>query len=426
MQSPKNRSFEFVFSFTILAFVATCPSNFLQAQSNESNWTLWRGPNGNGIAADRQNPVTEWSEENHIIWKTKLTGRGHSSPIVVGDKIFISTAVGSDETQRVICCNRDNGSTVWEKVVSEGQFNPRIHRNNTHASPTIASDGERLFVVFNNHRQAQVTALDFDGEILWQKFAGGFVPAKYQFGFAASPTVYESTVIVSSEFEKDGFIAAFDCESGDEVWRIERPNATSYSSPIIATVADREQLLISGGRSVSGYDPKTGKELWSVPAKWTVSCGTLVWDGDLVFASGGYPTGQTIAVNARTGEMVWENATKCYEQSLLLVDGYIYAVADNGVAYCWKASDGTVMWRNRLGGSYSSSPILAGGNIYVSNEAAKTFVFKPNPKEFELVAENRLGDIAFATPAFVNNKIYTRVEAVEEGTKTSYLYCIGE
>ena len=146
----------------------------------------------------------------------------------------------------------------------------------------------------------------------------------------------------------------------------------SYSSPIVAHVAGRDQLLISGGKVVASYDPENGKPLWTADATTSATCGTMVWDGGLVFASGGYPDAETAAIAADgSGRVVWRNREKCYEQSMLAVDGYVYAVNDRGIAYCWKADDGTQMWQQRLGGggAVSSSPILAGGNIYCAQRS---------------------------------------------------------
>lgn len=242
-----------------------------------------------------------------------------------------------------------------------------------------------------------------------------------------SPILYGTTVIVAADYEKGGWIAAFDGKSGDEVWRTKRPFMLSFSSPVVADVAGREQLLISGCSLVASYDPQTGKPLWDVEATTMATCGTIVWDGDLIFASGGYPKPETVCIRADgSKEVLWTNSQKCYEQSMMAVDGYVYCLTDKGVAYCWRGSDGEEMWKERLSGPVSASPVLVGDTIYQSNEGGTTFVFKANPERFEEVAVNRLGDESFASPAICGGRIYLRVADNSGNNRQEYLYCIGK
>ena len=142
---------------------------------------------------------------------------------------------------------------------------------------------------------------------------------------------------------------------------------------------------MSGGQQVAGYDPETGAVLWKTPAQWVTSCGTMVWDGNLVFASGGFPAQQTLAIRADgSGQIVWQNPVKVYEQSMIVVDGYLYAQAEKGIVYCWRCSDGKEMWSARTKGPESASPVLAGGNLYFTNELGTTFVIKPDPKAVQV------------------------------------------
>jgi outer membrane protein assembly factor BamB len=224
-----------------------------------------------------------------------------------------------------------------------------------------------------------------------------------------------------------GYLAAFDRAGGEPVWKTERPKFQSYSSPVVAPVGGREQLLISGCDMVAAYDPATGRGLWSVPGPSQATCGTIVWDGESVFASGGYPESQTIGVKAggESGESVWSNRQKCYEQSMLAHDGHLYALTDQGIAYCWRAADGKEMWRERLGGPVSVSPVLVGENIITANEKGEFFVFKADPAAFRSVATNRLGDESFASPAVCGNRLYLRVADTKAGVRRESLYCIG-
>ncbi|MGI9517529.1 MAG: PQQ-binding-like beta-propeller repeat protein [Pirellulaceae bacterium] len=406
-------------------------ANFASAPAGEASeliagpWNAWRGPNHNGVTIDQAPPV-QWDDTQNVVWKVPLPGRGHASPVVIGDQIILATSDKANETQSVISLDRTTGEQRWQTVVNEGNFNPKIFPTNTHASSTVASNGEQLFVVFNNNESAQLAALDLEGNLLWEKKAADFVPKRYQFGFGSSPIVYENTVIVTSECEDDGSMAAFDVETGDEVWRVARTGATSYSTPAVCNVAGKEQLILSGDQSVVSYDPTSGAELWRVAGPWSVTCGTAVWSDDLVFVSGGFPAQRTMAIRADgSEEIVWENNAKFYEQSMLYHDGYLYGLADTGVAYCWRASDGEEMWKQRLENKVSASPVLAGDHIYIPVERGTVYVFKANPEEFELVAENKVGDTHYATPAFDNNQILMRIAASEGDVKKEWLYCIG-
>jgi outer membrane protein assembly factor BamB len=239
--------------------------------------------------------------------------------------------------------------------------------------------------------------------------------------------LYKSLVLISADYEGGGWLAALDAKSGATKWKIARSKKLSFSSPVVANVGGRERLLISGTEQVASYDPNTGRQLWSTPATTMATCGTMVWDGDLVFASGGYPKSETVCLRADNGQLVWRNDQKCYEQSMLAVDGYVYAVTDRGIAYCWRGRDGKEMWSSRLqGGAVSASPTLANGNIYLANERGTIYVFKAQPTRFELVARNQLGDEAFATPAICDNRIYMRVASNANGSRQETLYCIGE
>ena len=190
--------------------------------------------------------------------------------------------------------------------------------------------------------------------------------------------------------------------------------------------AGKDQLLISGGDKVSSFDPATGKALWNAPGTTAATCGTAVWEGDLVFASGGYPGAETVAVRADGSRIVaWKNVQRLYEQSLLAHDGHVYALTGAGIAFCWRATDGQEMWRQRLKGPVSASPVIAGDNIYWPNELGTLYVFKANPEKFDLVAENQIGTDSFPSPAICGGQIFLRVGDSSSGKRQEFLYCFG-
>ncbi|HZN33732.1 MAG TPA: PQQ-binding-like beta-propeller repeat protein [Pirellulaceae bacterium] len=392
--------------------------------SAERDWPWWRGPTRNGIASQAAVP-TKFGPAS-AVWKAPVPGRGHSSPIVVGDRVYLTTADMQVKSQSVLAFDRRSGKQVWQVEISRGGFPARNHPKNTEATPTIASDGERLFVTFFHHEQIQATALDLGGKQLWQKTAGPFNPKKYEYGYAPSPLVYRGSVIIAAEYDGKSFLLALARESGRELWRTPRPFNISFSSPVVGHVAGRDQLLISGADHVTSYNPATGKQLWTAAGTTQATCGTLVWEGDTVIASGGYPKSQTLAIKADgSGRVLWENNQNCYEQSLLAAGGYAYALTGRGILYCWRISDGQEMWKERLQGPVSASPVLAGGHIYWANELGTLYVFRPSPEKCQLVAENQIGDDAFPSPAICGGQLFLRVGHKTPTGRQEILYCFG-
>ena len=389
-----------------------------------NDWATWRGPTGNNHASAGSQGPTDYSAKN-IVWASPVPGRGHSSPIVVGDLIYLTTADKEAGTQAVLAFERKTGRPAWTQVVHRGGIPAENHPKNTEASPSVAFDGERVIAAFYNASAIWLSAVSTEGKPLWQQSIGGYEPRAYKYGYAASPTLYQDQVIVAADYDGQSFLASHDRSSGKQVWKVARRSVTSFSSPIIANVCGRDQLLISGGEAIDSYDPATGKQLWTTPVLAMATCGTLVWDGECVFGSGGYPKSETACVKADgSGEVIWTNSQKCYEQSMLAVNGFVYAVTDAGVAHCWRASDGETMWRERLGGDYSSSPVLCGDNIHVFSEQGQGFVFKATEKEFVSVGGGKFGDECFATPTIIGKTMYMRVARNQSGKRQEYLVAL--
>ncbi len=392
--------------------------------SAETDWPWWRGPSRNGIAAASADPPSQWSATENVVWKASVPGRGHASPTIAGDRVYLATADEKPQVQSVLAFDRATGEMVWSREVSKGGFPGQIHSKNTHASPTIACDGDRVFATFFHDDQLQTAALALDGKPLWQTKVSTFRPRSYQYGYAPSPVLYKTLVIIAGECDNDSFISALDRETGKPVWTAPRPKNITYSTPAIAFLNGRDQLFLSGADKIASYDPNSGDELWSTSGIAAATCGTAVWDNGLIFASGGYPKSETLAVKADGSGAAWRNNQKCYEQSMLAVDGHLYALTDNGVFFCWRASDGKEMWKQRLSGPVSASPVYAKGRIYQANEKGTVYVIAANPERFELVAENVLGDESMASPAIVGKHLFLRV-ASNDGERRETLYCVG-
>jgi len=405
---------------------ATATANTLRRSENSKldTWYSWRGPNANNIASEGASIPDQLTAE-HIRWQTPVRGRGHSSPVVTEDRVFLTTAQYDPQQQWVLGFDRGNGKQLWEQVIHRGGFPKENHPKNTEASSTLAFDGEHLFAVFFHAAALHLTSLTPEGQVRWQQNLGHYDPKLYRYGYASSPCIYEDTVIVVADYDGKPFLTARDCASGKEVWRVARPLTISFSSPIVGSTSGRDQLLLSGADRVMSYDPSNGEVLWETQGTSLATCGTMVWDEQRVFASGGFPKAETICIRSDgSGEKLWSNNQKCYEQSMLAFEGHVYAVTDAGVAYCWRASDGVTQWKERLGGAYSSSPVLVGRTIHVFNEQGEGFAFSADPAQYRALGKSKLADDVFPTPSVVGQTMYHRFAKQEANRRQEYLVAI--
>ncbi|MEM1083890.1 MAG: PQQ-binding-like beta-propeller repeat protein [Verrucomicrobiota bacterium] len=390
------------------------------------DWPQWRGPNHDNIAAPSAKPVTEWSADKNVRWKTPIPGRGHSTPIVVGSVIYLTTADLGANKQSLIAIDRKAGKVIWNTTIHEQKLPSEVHKENSRASATAQWTGDHVLVTFQNDEKVMVSAVTPDGEITWTKSAGDYRPL-YSFGYGSTPVLHNELYIVVIGTKDNGSVVAMDAKSGEIKWRTPHDGHDNWATPVVATVAGKEQLLLSGVGLLTSFDPKTGKKLWSAPLSPQSTCGTVVWTDDMVFASGGYPSNQTAGIKADgSGTVVWKNPERCYEQSLLSHDGLIYAVTDSGIAFCWDAATGERVWKERVGrGGIMASPLLVGDLIYTTFKNGKTTIFKAG-RSFEKVAENQLGDDTYATPVAVGDDLLIRVGKVTEGERSEMLYCLGD
>ena len=391
-----------------------------ELQLSADDWPMWRGANADGISTGPAVPTT-WSDTENVVWKVKLPGRGHSSPTIVGDRVYLETADEKDQVQSVLCLDRVDGKQLWQTELHRGQFETAMHGENTQATSTIACDGERLFSLFLNDRKIWATALDLDGNKLWQTEVGSFAS---KFGFSASPTLYKSLVLLAADHQQGGFVAALNRQDGSIVWRKPRPAKSSYASPRVVSLGGKDQLVICGANLVASFDPLTGDPFWSTPGTAEAGVGTLVVADDLLLASGGYPEQETLAVKS-DGSVAWRNKVKSYCPSLLTHDGHLYMVSDDGVARCYDAKSGTKKWEKRIGGNFRVSPVLSGGHIFITDMSGKSTVFKADPAKFEIVAENHLGTEGFASLGLSRGQLFLRAADSSKGPRQEWLYCIG-
>lgn len=387
-----------------------------------TDWPWWRGPHRNGIAEAKQKPPLKWSETENVLWKSPVPGRGHGSPTVVGDQVFLATANHEDKTQSVLCYHRQTGERLWQTEVHRGDFETKGNKKSSLASSTVACDGQRLFINFLHAGAVYTTALSRDGRKLWQTKITDYIEHQ---GYGSSPALYESLAIISADNKGGGAIAALDRANGKVIWKRERPKTPNYASPILLNVAGRDQLLLTGCDLVTSLDPLTGKQLWEIKGATTECVTSTVTDGQLIFTTGGYPKNHVAAVRADgSGAVVWEKKTRVYVPSMIARDGYLYAVLDSGMAVCWKCATGEEMWKGRLGGTFSASLVLVDDNLFATNESGRTFVFKANPVAFKLVGENQLNGEVLATPAICGGRIYLRLAASDKSKRQEMLYCL--
>jgi len=401
----------------------------LEPESNDiqvapADWPWWRGPTRNGVAASDQQPPLKWSETENVLWQARVPGRGHGSPTVVGDRVFLATADQDREVQSLLCYNRQTGAELWQTTVHQGSFEKKGNEKSSLASSTAACDGQRVYINFLHAGAIYTTALSLDGKIVWQKKIADYILHQ---GFGSSPAIYKSLVIVSADNKGGaGAIVALDRATGEEVWRQPRPKFPNYASPIILNVAGREQVLLIGCELVTSLEPLTGKKIWEVPGSTTECVTSTVTDGERIYTSGGYPKNHISAVRADgSGEIVWENTLRVYVPSLLSRDGYLYAVMDAGTATCLKSDTGKEVWKGRINGTFSASPVLVGEHIFATSESGKTYIFEAKPDGFKILGENQLGDEVFSSPTICGSRIYIRAAKQIDGQRQEILYCVG-
>lgn len=395
----------------------------MEAATRTGDWPGWRGPTADGHAAPDQKAPTKWSETENVIWRAPIRGRGHSSPTVVGNRVYLATADVATSNQLVMCFDRGTGRSIWETVVHHDKLNPGGHKNTSHASSTVAWDGERLYINFLNDKALYTTALDPAGKIVWQQRVSDF---NMHQGFGSSPVVYESLVLVTGDHRGGGKVAGLDKRTGRIVWEQDRPKIPNYTSPAIVKAAGRTQMIVSGCNLVSSFEPLTGKKIWEVEGSTQECVTTAVTDGHRVFVTGGYPNNHTMAVEADgSGKVAWKNGTRVYVPSMLVRDGHLFAVTDAGQAVCWDSATGEEKWREKVDRDFYASPVMLGSLVYITSLAGVTSIFEATPQAFKLVAQNKLGEEALASPTICGNRIYLR-SAKTDVSRQEYLWCIGE
>jgi len=435
------------FCFLLIAVSFTITSGLALGQS--SNWPQWRSADGSGISSETKLPI-EWSETKNILWKTAIPGRGHSSPIVWGNRIFLTTSiegpvvpgaeavrhiykgqeyrhpdsVGADRshTMKLFCLDAETGKVLWERTVYEGTVYDNRHKKNTYASATPATDGKYVYLSFEAEG---LYCYDFNGKRIWKTSLGRI--AKGGLGPGTSPVLYENLLILQcdQEYGENSFIAAVDKNTGKVVWRVERNHRRSWATPLLVKTSERIELVASGAESVIAYDPASGKELWRAPGVESNAIPSPVAGHGMVFVSAGSEAKRAFAIRlggngdlANTEKIVWRyDRGTAYVPSPILYGDYLYLITDAGAITCLEARTGKVIYQARLPvpAQFTASPVAFEGKILIVSEDGDSFVLRAGPAP-EVLSVNSLGEPIYASPAISGGKLFLR--------GANNLYCI--
>ena len=434
----------YFFAFVIVISYST-------AAAKPANWPQWRGPDSSGVSDEKGLPA-EWTSTRNVKWKTPINGRGHSSPIIWGKKIFLTTSVdgetipgrtpgvthklsdGSDfvhpdavganlkHTFKVVCIDRATGKILWERVAYEGPVHDSRHKKASFASSTPATDGKSVFAFFGSEG---LYAYDFNGKLLWKQDLGKLGTASV--GYGVSPILYKNLVIMQcDESGMKSFVAAFDKKTGKEVWRVARKVDVTWTSPVLVRAGNRMELVTAAAEAIIAYDPLTGQELWRHKGLESNAVPTPVVYNDLVVVTSGYPKKIALALRAGgngdvTGkQLVWTyNKGTAYVPSPIAYGEYVYLMTGNGSITALDAKTGKVFYeaaRVPKPATFLASPVAFEGKILLTSEEGDTYVLKAGPKH-EVLGTNSLGEPVYASPAIAGGHIFIRGE--------KHLYAIG-
>jgi outer membrane protein assembly factor BamB len=399
--------------------------NPMMALSAE-NWPQFRGPQGDGHSSARNLPL-EWSETNNVIWKTAIHDRGWSSPVVYGNQIWLTTASADGRRLFALCIDRETGRILRDMKLFDVAQPQYAHPFNTYASPTAVIEAGRVYLTFGSAGTACIDTKSF--KVLWQRRD---IECNHFRGAGSSPIIFRNLLIMNFDGSDHQFVIALDKRTGRTVWMTRRsidfqdldsngkPAADgdfrkAFSTPHIATINGRLELISLGAKAAYSYDPLNGKELWRVEEREQHSASTRPVIGHgMIFFPTGFSTGQLLAVRAGGNGLITDTHIAwrmkrgvSNKPSILLIDDLIYLISDAGIASCVEAKTGELVWQKRIGGEYSASPVYADGRLWFFSEDGKTTVIRPG-RVFEQLAENQLDEGFLASPAIAGRSFFLR------------------
>jgi outer membrane protein assembly factor BamB len=419
--------------------------------SDKANWPQFRGDHAAGIA-ERQNLPERWdgAKGTGIKWKTRIPGLSHSSPIVWGDRIFVTTAVssrGGDSFKhglygagtasedrsphqwKLYALDKNTGKIIWERIAYEGVPREKRHIKATYANSTPATDGRHVVAFFGSQG---LYAYDMSGKLIWKRDlgvldVGAYDAPDYEWGTASSPVIYKNLVIVQCDTQKEDFLIAADIKTGNTVWKAAREELPSWGTPTIYPGKQRTELITNASNFIRGYDPDTGKELWRLGGSSKITAPTPVFSNNLiVVASGRRPEAPIFVIRAgaagdisltkdqsSNNHVAWSKQQRgSYMPTPLIYGDYLYVLGNAGLFDCYDLKTGAEVYRQRIphqGGGFSASPVAADGKIYLPAEDGDIFVVKAGP-QFELMATNPMGELLMATPAITSGMMIVRAQ----------------
>jgi len=427
-----------------LLIVAALAQRALADPSTEGYWPGWRGASGQGVSEEKRLPA-EWSATQNVRWRSEIPGLGHSSPVVWGNRVFLTTdiegevvpgakavvhfdegkefvhpdGVGADRkhTFKLLALDADSGKIVWERTAWEGTPYDSRHKRGAYAAPTPVTDGKSVFVSFGGEG---LFAYDFDGKPIWKVDMGGI--ATMGVGYGISPLLHRDLVIVQCDEDsgEKSFIAAYHKSTGKQAWRVPRKVQVSWATPILVKSGGRHELITAGTEHVIAYDPASGKELWRMKGLQSNAVPSPVAGKDVVVLTSGYPTKIAVAVKpggsgdvTDTRQVLWQYAKgTAYVPSPIVYGDYVYLVTDKGLVTCLDAKTGEVKYeggRPPVGTSVMASPVAYDGKLLLVSTDGDAFVLKAGPK-FEILKTNPMGEPIAASPAIARGRLYIRGE----------------
>lgn len=411
------------------------------ALAGNDDWPGWRGPTANGISTLTNLP-SSWSGDRNVAWKTPVEGRGHSSPVVWGDRIFLTTDIEGEEVKgavpprhlahgepfrhpdstglnhkhilKVMSFDAKTGKQIWERTAYDGTVYDEIHKFNTYASPTTVTDGKFVYAYFESQG---LYKYDFEGKQIWKMSLGPI--SSEGVGSGVSPVLFEDKVIILADQDEgeNSFMAAVATADGKIAWKIPRKAQVSWTVPVILEVNKEPQLIVSGTENLIAYDPRTGKEIWRTEGVGGNSVHTPVFGHGMVYVSTGYPTKNVMAVrlNPAAGEerIAWTYKKGTgYIPSSILYGDYLYIMTDAGLLTCLDAMTGKVQYDSKrfpTPAHFAGAPVAFEGKILITSQDGDTYVLKAGPVH-EILGTNSLGEGVIASLGIAGDSIYIRSE----------------
>jgi outer membrane protein assembly factor BamB len=397
----------------MMRFLATLTLSFLAAQVPAADWTQFRGPGGSGVSEEKDLP-THWSKTENIRWKVDLPGRGLSSPVIAGDRVYLTACTEYLQKRlHILCFDTATGKKLWERQFwASGDTG--CHPKTNMAAPTPVTDGQRVYALFAT---CDLVCLDKDGNLQWLRaLTRDYPTVTNQVGMAASPVLVKDVLVIQLENAGESFAAGIDKLTGKNKWKLDRGRDINWVTPLAAKFADKEVLFLQSPKELTAVSPETGAKVWKYDGKGIGTISSAVVGNGMIFL----PAGDLLAIRPNDKglpEEAWsQTKLRPATASPLYYQDRIYSLGGAGVLNCGEAATGKILWQERLKGPFSASPVAADGRVYCTNETGATFVVQLGDKPM-VVSTNDLGETILASPAISGGAIYLRSD--------QHLWCVG-